>query len=139
MANSKTSKRGFRKSPDPETLLKFISAGEDGGPSVLDAQQKPASESATVRDVQEPPSTPARSGGKNRNPTPAVRPKVPEFPWEDPAVRDDLLKVFNLRLPEPLYLKLKFLSDYSPRSMQQICLDALRPAIERELKKLLNE
>ena len=31
----------------------------------------------------------------------------PSVPWEDPQVREDVLKVYNLRLPEPYSLKLK--------------------------------
>ena len=35
---------------------------------------------------------------------------APSAPWEDPQVRDDVLKVYNLRLPEPYLLKLKHIA-----------------------------
>lgn len=61
------------------------------------------------------------------------------YPWQDPNVRPDVTKVFNLRLPEDVYLKLKYLSDKQRRrSMQTICQDAIEPYIEQELKKLLD-
>lgn len=61
------------------------------------------------------------------------------YPWQDPNVRPDVTKVFNLRLPEDVYLKLKYLSDNQRRrSMQTICQDAIEPYIEQELKNLLD-
>lgn len=61
------------------------------------------------------------------------------YPWQDPKVRPDVTKVFNLRLPEDVYLKLKYLSEKQRRrSMQTICQDAIEPYIEQELKKLLD-
>jgi len=56
--------------------------------------------------------------------------------WDQPGVRDDVLKVYNLRLPEPYLLKLKHIADNTPKSMQKFCLDALLPAIDKEIKKL---
>lgn len=71
-------------------------------------------------------------------PAPAAHPEplsVPEaapnpYPWAAPGVRDDVAKVFNLRLPEPYLLKLKYIAEHTPDSMQQFCLNALLPAIE---------
>lgn len=61
-------------------------------------------------------------------------------PWEAPGVRPDVNKVFNVRLPEDMFLKLKYLSENQRRrSMQSICLDAIEPYIEQELAKLLNK
>jgi hypothetical protein len=60
-----------------------------------------------------------------------------EYPWELPLVRDDVLKLFNVRLPESDWLKLKFIAEKKGKSMQQICLDSLIPAIHKELKKLI--
>ena len=34
------------------------------------------------------------------------------YPWEEPHVRSDVIKSFNMRLPEDFYLKLKFLLLY---------------------------
>lgn len=58
------------------------------------------------------------------------------FPWEDPKVREDVLKVYNLRLPEPYILKLKYIAEHTPDSMQKFCLDALLPAIEAKIEQL---
>jgi predicted transcriptional regulator len=62
------------------------------------------------------------------------------LPWEAASVRQDVTKVFNLRLPEDLYLKLKYLSDNQRRrSMQTICMDAIEPMIEAEIKTVLDK
>jgi len=62
------------------------------------------------------------------------------LPWEAPDVRPDMTKVFNLRLPEDVYLKLKYLSDNQRRrSMQSICMDALEPAIDAEIATILEQ
>jgi hypothetical protein len=58
------------------------------------------------------------------------------LPWEDPKVRDDVLKVYNLRLPEPYLLKLKYIAEHTPDSMQTFCLDALLPAIDTKIEQL---
>ena len=55
------------------------------------------------------------------------------FPWEDPKVRDDVFKPFNLRLPEEYYLKLDYLSKIKKESKQRICLDILLSEIDRKL------
>ena len=69
----------------------------------------------------------------------AERQESSAYPWQSPNVRPDVTKVFNLRLPEDVYLKLKYLSDKQRRrSMQTICQDAIEPYIEQELKKLLD-
>ena len=69
----------------------------------------------------------------------AERQESSSYPWQATTVRPDVTKVFNLRLPEDVYLKLKYLSDKQRRrSMQTICQDAIEPYIEQELKKLLD-
>ena len=69
---------------------------------------------------------------------PTSRPKAVEsHPWDAPGVRDDVAKVFNLRLPEPYLLKLRWLAERSPKSMQTICMDALQPAIDRAIREAL--
>lgn len=61
---------------------------------------------------------------------------TPVLPWEDPKVRDDMLKVYNLRLSEPYLLKLKYIAEHTPDSMQKFCLDALLPAIDAKIAQL---
>lgn len=58
------------------------------------------------------------------------------LPWEDPRVRDDVLKVYNLRLPEPYLLKLKHIAAHTPGSMHQFCIDVLLPEIDKKVKEL---
>jgi hypothetical protein len=58
------------------------------------------------------------------------------LPWDAPGVREDVTRVYNLRLPEPYLLKLKYIAEHSPRSMQRVCLDALLPAIDAEIEHL---
>ena len=55
------------------------------------------------------------------------------YPWEDPKVRSDVFKGFNLRLPEPYLLKLRFVAKHSPHSMQGFIHSVLLPAIDKEL------
>ena len=52
-------------------------------------------------------------------------------PWEEPHVRADVMKGYALRLPEPLYLQLKWTAKQTGRSINQLCRDA----IEAELTK----
>ncbi len=60
------------------------------------------------------------------------------LPWESPSVREDVTKVFNLRIPEPLYLKLKFLAENTPKtSMHKVCLDSIEGVVEHELKAVI--
>lgn len=68
-------------------------------------------------------------------------PSVPEaaprpYPWAAPGVREDVARVFNLRLPEPALLKLKYIADHTPDSMQQFCLGVLLPAINARIEEL---
>lgn len=58
------------------------------------------------------------------------------LPWKHPNVRDDVLKLYNLRLPEPYLLKLKYIAEHTPDSMQKFCLDALLPAIDARIEQL---
>ena len=64
-------------------------------------------------------------------------PQENAYPWEAETVRPDVTKVFNLRLPEDVFLKLKYLADNQKRvSMQSICLDAIEPHIEAEIERI---
>ena len=71
-------------------------------------------------------------------PEPIVAPEAapPPYPWEAPSVREDVAKVFNLRLPEPYLLKLKHIAEHTPESMQQFCLGVLLPAIDARIAAL---
>ena len=58
------------------------------------------------------------------------------LPWKKAQVREDVLKVYNLRLPEPYLLKLKHIATHTPGSMQKFCIDVLLPAIDKKVKEL---
>jgi hypothetical protein len=57
------------------------------------------------------------------------------LPWEDPKVREDLTKVLSLRLSEPDYLKLKFLSEKTNISQQKLIERVLLPWLHAEVQK----
>lgn len=59
-----------------------------------------------------------------------------DYPWTAPGVRADVQRVYNLRLPEPYLLKLKFIAEHSPHSMQRFSLSILLPAIDEEIARL---
>jgi hypothetical protein len=82
------------------------------------------------------PEPPAPAAHPEPPSVPAAAPKP--YPWAAPGVRGDVAKVFNLRLPEPYLLKLKYIAEHTPDSMQQFCLNALLPAIDAKIAALLD-
>ncbi len=74
---------------------------------------------------------------KSKKPEPAVVPD--EFPWNAPNVREDMVKTFNIRLPEPYHLKLAYIAEKTPHSMHNFCLDVLKDAIDAEIESLTGE
>ncbi len=58
------------------------------------------------------------------------------YPWEEAGVRDDVTKVYNLRLPEAYLLKLKYIAENTPDSMQKFCLGVLQAAIDKKIDEL---
>ena len=59
------------------------------------------------------------------------------FPWEEPHIREDVKKNIPLRLPEPLYMKLKFIAEKTPYSMNSFILERLTEVIEEEVAVLI--
>ena len=55
------------------------------------------------------------------------------FPWKEPNVRDDLIKIFNLRFSERYFLKLEYLSKLTKISKHQLCMDILLREIDKKL------
>lgn len=60
------------------------------------------------------------------------------FPWEEERVRADLNRHFNLRLSEPVLLKLQYIQKKTNKSMHKFCLEHLIPAIEAEINVIKN-
>lgn len=56
-------------------------------------------------------------------------------PWEGDRVREDVVKGYALRLPEPLYLKLKWVAEQTGRSMNTVCRDAVEAEVEAFLNR----
>lgn len=63
------------------------------------------------------------------------------YPWETERMkmREDVLKTFNIRLPEPYLLKLRFIGKNIPDSMHQFCLEILKKEIDKKVAKLTSK
>lgn len=59
-----------------------------------------------------------------------------ERAWDAPGVREDVTKPFNLRLPEPLKLKLDYIRQSTRISAHEFIMNALIPAVESEIRRL---
>lgn len=59
------------------------------------------------------------------------------YPWEELHIREDVKKNIPLRLPEPLYMKLKFIAEHTPYSMNSFILERLTEIIEEEVAGLI--
>lgn len=77
------------------------------------------------------------SAAEDKTTKSAVIDKGASFPWEKPGIRDDVTKVYNLRLPEPYLLKLKYIAEHTPDSMQKFCLNILQEAIDTKIEELI--
>jgi len=51
-------------------------------------------------------------------------------------VSDTNIKSYLLRLPEPYLMKLRFIREKTGKSMQRVCLDVIKPAIDAEVQKI---
>lgn len=59
------------------------------------------------------------------------------YPWQEPHIRADVTKVYNLRLSEAYLLKLKYIAEHTPDSMQKFCLTVLEQAIDDKINALI--
>lgn len=59
------------------------------------------------------------------------------YPWE--TGRPDVLKSFNLRLPEPILFQLRYIGEHTPYSMQQFCIEHLTVAIQDKIAELMGK
>jgi hypothetical protein len=91
---------------------------------------------AAGRPAENAPTPPAKKPDE-MTPSQFITEEPESYSWQGPRVRDDVQKVYNLRLPEPYLLKLKYIAEHTPRSMQRFCLDALLPAIDAEIEALI--
>lgn len=137
----------------PRTAEEFI-AEADVAPEHLIPEKPPQTEDHSA----EPPTPVAESptvelqkeSGKEVSPqdssqdsqpetpiTPQKQKRKKRMPWDHSSVRDDVMKVFNLRLPEPAFLKLKYISEHSSFSMQSFIQKVLLPAINSKVSAIL--
>ena len=93
-----------------------------GGPAPAEPDRAPAPSAprALAAGVREPGHRRVTGGGR---------------PWEGERVRDDVVKGYALRLPEPLYLKLKWVAEQTGRSMNAVCRDAIETEVEAFLSR----
>lgn len=107
-------------------------------PKTLNPDQAQAA-SAFVDAAEAPDSGSGRASARDRTETPqrVVRraPAGDSRPWEADFVREDVTKGYALRLPEPLYLKLKWMADRTGRSMNTV----VREAVESEVEAFLSQ
>ena len=77
------------------------------------------------------------SGGEEKKRTEKATPKrKPKYSWESSGVREDVTKVYNLRLSEPYLLKLRYIAEHTPDSMQKFCINVLEKEIDKKIKEL---
>jgi hypothetical protein len=80
------------------------------------------------------------TGSERRNiPIDSIKDKKVTYPWEEAGIRIDVLKVYNIRLPEPYLLKLKYIADHTPGSMHKFCLEHLLTAIDTKIDELTKQ
>ena len=58
------------------------------------------------------------------------------YPWEEPYVLEDVYKQVLLKMSEPLYLKLKHITNYTPYNMTSLILEKITPEIEKEIARM---
>jgi hypothetical protein len=61
------------------------------------------------------------------------KPSKVSFPWEEPMIRSDLKKSFQLRLSEKDFVKLEYLANLRKTSKHQLIIEILLPAINNAL------
>jgi hypothetical protein len=97
----------------------------------------PLSSTASVEEFISRAGTPTNlEAGEPSAARAAQEKEAKDYPWRAHQVRQDVNKVFNLRLPEPYLLKLKYIAEHTPDSMQQFCLTILLPAIDAKIEKV---
>jgi len=88
------------------------------------------------------PPAPHKSGAATAFIADPPRPKgTVQYPWEVEGLRDDVTKIFNLRISERHLAMLQFIGrqKHLHGSQQKFCLNLLLPAIEAEAERLKKE
>ncbi|MGZ8918796.1 MAG: hypothetical protein ACXW0T_11270 [Methylobacter sp.] len=77
------------------------------------------------------------AGAEEKGTAKSTQKRIEVYSWEQPGVREDVTKVYNLRLPEPYLLKLKYIAENTPDSMHKFCLNVLQDAIDAKIEDLI--
>jgi len=88
-----------------------------------------------INAASEPPPSTSKDSPKDARDKSGTR--GPVYPWEEPQVREDVKQTYPLRLPEPLHLKLKYISEKTGASMNDLCNRAVRELVEEKLEEVL--
>jgi hypothetical protein len=59
------------------------------------------------------------------------------YPWNDPKVRDDVIKSVNLRMPEEYVIKLQWISEQMEKPQQALMREALLPYIDEKIRQII--
>jgi hypothetical protein len=112
------SKLRARRPVDQQAAESFVSGAESPPAPRPEIRPTPTEPSQPLR---EPPAPP--------------KPLTEPMPWE--GLPDNANRPFQLRLPAPVYAKLQWASERAGKSMHRIALEAVRQAVEREVRKHL--
>jgi hypothetical protein len=101
----------------------------------LTEEQEQAADEFISGASEPPPSTAPTNQENNESDGGGTQTHV--YPWEEPQVREDVKQTYPLRLPEPLHLKLKYLSEKTGRSMNELCNEAVKELVEEQLGEVM--
>jgi hypothetical protein len=66
----------------------------------------------------------------------ATSPTKSEYPWEDPRVRDDVMKMVSMRLSEPYAIKLQWISEQTGKAQQKMLRQLVEAWIDEQISQL---
>lgn len=117
-------------SPEQErAALAFVDAAER--PDSGSGRSAPAEEAQPAAPAS---AAPGPQAAPVRRSQPSGGVQAGEMPWEADYVREDVMKGYALRLPEPLYLRLKWVAEQTGRSINTVCREAVEVEVERVLQ-----
>lgn len=58
------------------------------------------------------------------------------YPWDEEHIREDVQKVFTVKLPEAYILKIKYISELTNKSQQKIVREIVSASVDEMLKEL---
>ena len=105
----------------------------------LDPASFIAAAEASAQPTNEPSTKSASVHTAPRQPKARGQGRGDDQPWTRPDVRADVTKPFNLRLPEPVKLKLDFIRRETRISVHEFIMTSLLPAVDAEIERLQRE